>query len=95
MTTRVLPYDIRASGYLPLLERAEHLQQSLSVAEDTIRALRHQLAVSEFRRLSMAIDQAIANQDRAAWEKACAARMRLGIGDAEMREIVALDGRAA
>lgn len=76
-----------ASGYPTLLSRVDYQQQQIAQLTAALSAARHSIAVERFRYLTVVMERAIERQDRAAWESACAERMTLGIGDAEMVEL--------
>jgi hypothetical protein len=74
--------------YLPALERLESLQQEVSRLVDELRTLRHRLALSEFRRLTMVIERCVESGDKDGCEAAVAERGRLGISRVEMSELL-------
>jgi hypothetical protein len=68
-----------ATHHLKQLQRADHLQQSVSKLEEQVRALSFARDVERCRYLSLVIETAIKNGDREKWASATAERMSFGI----------------
>lgn len=76
-------------AYGAALSTIDLLRQDRSRLEAELRAVRHELALERYRRLSLVMAQAYSRQDRAAFERAAKERAGLGVSFVEAAEMEA------